>query len=188
MSDIEHIKTARLLIRPFAESDGDDFFEMMNSPEVCRYIPDEVPTRAQSDEKLTKLIADSPDMGLNDKGRLNLAVELVSQNKMIGWVGLGPLPFRLEETEIYYTFARDYWGKGYAGEAAGAFLGYGFEVLGLEKIVAIVIPENTASVRVIEKLGMQSGGTITGLAEEFVFFEGVLYFSLSRSFWDKAYR
>ncbi len=96
MNIINYIKTPRLLIRPFAESDGDEFFEMMKSPEVCRYIPGEVPTRAQSDEKLAKLMASSPDMALNEAGRLNLAVELASESKMIGWVGMGPLPFRPE--------------------------------------------------------------------------------------------
>ena len=60
------------------------------------------------------------------------------------------------------------------------FLEYCFERLGLDEIVAIVIPENAASVRVIQNLGMRAGGIITGLAPEFAFFEGVLYFSMKQ--------
>ena len=65
-------------------------------------------------------------------------------------------------------------------EAAGAFLNYSFETIGLERIVAIVFPGNKASIRVIEKIGLPFVEIVSGLAPELSFFEDVNYFELSR--------
>ena len=76
-----------------------------------------------------------------------------SSKRFIGWCGL----WRLKEngeTEVGYALVKECWGRGFASEAAGAFLKYGFEHLDLEKIVAVANPENTGSRRVMEKLGM----------------------------------
>jgi ribosomal-protein-alanine N-acetyltransferase len=70
----------------------------------------------------------------------------------MGWCGLQYLP-ETGETEIGYLLGKPFWGKGFATEAAGEALKFGFEKLSLEIIIAIVHPENTASNRVIQKLG-----------------------------------
>lgn len=75
-------------------------------------------------------------------------------NEMIGWSGIQPLEDS-GEIEVGYGFDRPHWGKGYATEAANAFLRYGFETAGLRRIVAVASPENTASRHVMEKLGMR---------------------------------
>lgn len=59
-----------------------------------------------------------------------------------------------------YGIAREHWGHGFASEAAGAVTGYAFGVLGVEKVVARVDPRNIASVRILEKLGMQREGLL----------------------------
>ena len=62
--------------------------------------------------------------------------------------------------ELAYGLRRDRWGRGYGSEAAQACVRHGFEVLGLERIVADVEPANAASIRVLEKCGfVRSGGT-----------------------------
>ena len=81
-----------------------------------------------------------------------LAVELKSENKFIGFTGLKYLE-DLNEVDLGYRFMKEYWGKGIATESAKASLELGFEVLGLNKIIAMVIPENKNSIRVLEKLG-----------------------------------
>jgi ribosomal-protein-alanine N-acetyltransferase len=81
------------------------------------------------------------------------AVEPRSNKQLIGWSGLLFLP-ETEEVEVGYLLDEAFWGKGLATEAARACLKYGFANLDLENIVAIVHPENTASQRVAEKLGM----------------------------------
>ena len=74
--------------------------------------------------------------------------------RFVGWCGLWRLK-ETGETEIGYAVAREFWGKGFATEAAAKFLDYAFEQLQPERIVAVAEPENTASRRVMEKLGMR---------------------------------
>ena len=64
------------------------------------------------------------------------------------------------EIEVGYHLARWAWGRGFATEGARALLRYGFETVGLDRIVAVVHPDNGASLRVIERLGMNPRGTI----------------------------
>ena len=85
------------------------------------------------------------------------AVELTTTGEFIGWCGLQFLP-KTEETEVGYLLGKPCWGQGLATEGAQASLLYGFEDIGLKTVVAIVHPENIASQRVIEKLGMSFTG------------------------------
>jgi ribosomal-protein-alanine N-acetyltransferase len=85
------------------------------------------------------------------------AVEPRPERRFIGWCGLQYLP-ETDEVEVAYLLARAFWGKGLATEGAMASLQYGFEQHQLDTIVAIVHPENIASRRVIEKLGMSFTG------------------------------
>ncbi|MEC2715406.1 GNAT family N-acetyltransferase [Bacillus cereus] len=73
----------------------------------------------------------------------------------MGYCGLGPLDFEITSTEMYYALSYDKWGKGYATEATYALLQYAFLKIGIERVVAVVFPENKASVRVLKKLGFQ---------------------------------
>ena len=72
----------------------------------------------------------------------------------VGFCGLKYLD-NTSEIEVGYRLAKKFWGKGFATEAARASLHYGFETLGLDRIVAVVQPENAASCRVIEKIGLR---------------------------------
>ena len=78
---------------------------------------------------------------------------------LIGFCGLQPLP-GTPDIEIGWWLARAWWGRGLATEAARAALGDGFERVGLSRIVAIAQPANTASIRIMLKLGMRHEGTI----------------------------
>ena len=69
---------------------------------------------------------------------------------------------KFQEWELSYGFRRDRWGRGYATEAGEACVRYGFEVLGVEKIVADVDPQNVASAHVLEKLGFRHTGELGG--------------------------
>ena len=80
-----------------------------------------------------------------------MAVELKSERKFIGFTGLKFLE-DMNEVDLGYRFMKEYWGRGIATESALASIKLGIEQLGLEKIIAMVLPENIASVRVLEKL------------------------------------
>ncbi|MCA9907457.1 MAG: GNAT family N-acetyltransferase, partial [Anaerolineae bacterium] len=74
----------------------------------------------------------------------------------VGDVGLDHLD---DQVAIGYTLGSAFWGKGYATEAARAVLTYSFDVLKLDTIIAVAEPENAASLRVLERLGMSYAGT-----------------------------
>ena len=77
----------------------------------------------------------------------------------LGWCGLRYFP-ETKEVDLGYRFHRRFWGQGFATEAATAALKYGFENLGLQRIIAKAMPENTASLKVMQKLGMTFRGLI----------------------------
>lgn len=85
------------------------------------------------------------------------AVEVSSSGSFAGFVGLNPVTFAahfVPAVEVGWRLARQYWGVGYATEAAGAAVTYGFEVMGLQEIVSFTSTGNRRSRRVMEKLGM----------------------------------
>ena len=72
----------------------------------------------------------------------------------VGWAGLAYLP-EFDEIDLGYRFLPEYWGKGIATEASHAILAYGFEELKLSRIIAIALKEHSASIKVMEKVGME---------------------------------
>ena len=83
-----------------------------------------------------------------------LAVELKGENKFIGFTGLKYLE-DMDEVDLGYRFMKEYWGKGIATEAAKACVSLGFDSLGLKRMIAMVLSENTGSIRVLEKLNFR---------------------------------
>ena len=84
-------------------------------------------------------------------------VEVRGETAFIGVVGLARISYEAHFTpgvEVAWRLARAYWGRGYASEAARAALNHGFGELALEQIVAVTVPANRRSRRVIERLGM----------------------------------
>ena len=79
------------------------------------------------------------------------------ENKVIGFSGFKYIP-ELDEVDLGFRFHPEYWGHGLATESALACIEFGFERLNLKRIVALVLPENTASIRVLEKAGMHDVG------------------------------
>jgi RimJ/RimL family protein N-acetyltransferase len=95
------------------------------------------------------------------------AVELRSSGQLIGAAGLSPLA-ESTEIEVGYRFLEEHRGKGYATEAARASIAFGFEELNLDHIVAVALPTNSASRRVMEKCGMSFVGLTTHHGEPHV--------------------
>jgi len=146
---IPTIATSRLILRPFTEEDVDPLHRILSARDILRYFPNpNPPTR----DKVEKLIS-AQLKHWEEHGYGWWAVEPRWKKQLIGWSGLQFLP-ETEEVEVGYLLDQAFWGKGLATEAAQACLQYGFENFDVESIVAIVHPDNTASQRVIEKLGM----------------------------------
>jgi [ribosomal protein S5]-alanine N-acetyltransferase len=100
-------------------------------------------------------------------GFASWAVELRATGKVIGAAGLGHLADS-DEIEVSYRLLKEHWGKGYATEAAGVAIAHGFDELGFDRIVAVTLPTNTASRRVLEKCGMSFVGITTHHGEPHV--------------------
>jgi RimJ/RimL family protein N-acetyltransferase len=147
------LETLRLILRPFVSGDLDSLAEMLADPDVTRYLPGGVPrTREQSERTLDFIIGHWKQHGFGW-----WAVALKTTGELIGWCGL-KLVETTGETEVLYMFAKLVWGQGYAAEAALASLRYAFEELKLNRVIAVAVPENLASRRVMEKIGMQYQG------------------------------
>lgn len=143
------ITTNRLNLRPFEMSDVDTLHRILSDGDILQYFPD---PKAPSRTRVKSIIEKQLDhWGKHGFGWW--AVEPLNWHEMIGWCGLRYLD-ETDEVEVAYLLGRHYWRQGLATEAARASLNFGFEELKLEKIIAIVHPENLASRRVLEKLGM----------------------------------
>lgn len=128
--------------------DAPDLYEMDADPVVQRYTGDSIPASVQ---ETGERIRNYKDYVLYGYGRWTTILK--ETGKVIGWCGLKYLT-DINETDLGYRWKKKHWGKGYATEAGRACLQYGFENLGVEQIIAQVLKDNKASIRVLEKIGM----------------------------------
>lgn len=146
------LTTARLLLRPFAEGDSEDFASLNADPRVRQFFPS-VLDHAESDASAARYVEHWARYGF---GRWT--VEVPGVTHFAGVVGLSNMPFETHfspAVEIGWRMVYDFWGFGYAIEAARASCQFGFDALGLAEIVAFTVPTNTPSRRVMERLGMR---------------------------------
>ena len=149
--DTMPLKTNRLLLRQWKQSDLEPFSELNSDPEVMEFFPKTL-SRTESDKLARKI-----KKFITENGWGLWAVELISTHEFIGFVGLNspkpefpPAPC----VEIGWRLARKYWGSGYATEAGQECLKFAFEKLKLEKIVSFTTLKNLNSQAVMERLGM----------------------------------
>ena len=146
------LRTPRLLLRSWRDTDLPPFAAMNADPEVRRWFPS-VLTRRESDDQAARFRQHEDEHGFTF-----WAVELPGETPFIGFVGLEVVRFQAPFTpavEIGWRLARAYWGRGLATEAAEAALAHAFGPLGLREVVAFTLPGNAASRRVMEKTGMR---------------------------------
>ena len=144
------LRTERLLLRSWRESDLDPWAALNSDPEVRRYMAG-MPSRERTDAGAARFQAD-----LDARGWGFWAVEVRATGEFIGFTGLDPVeegqPFT--GVEAGWRLARPAWGHGYATEAARAVLAFGFAELDLPEILAVTVPANRRSRAVMERLGM----------------------------------
>jgi len=147
---IPTIETPRLTLRPFTLDDTKALYQILSVLDVLKYFPSSDPPDR---ERVQKLIQRQIDHW-QEHGYGWWAVEPHADQQLIGWSGLQYLP-DTDEIEIGFLLSKPYWGKGLATESAEEGLDFGFSTLGLQTIVGIVHPENIASQRVLEKIGLE---------------------------------
>lgn len=147
------IETERLLFSQFTAEDAPLLYKLNLDPDVIRYTLDPIKDINHAKEILEQVIL--PQYALYNYGRW--AVHLKPGHEFIGWCGLKYVAER-NEIDLGYRFIKSFWGKGYATEAAGACIKYGFEKLKLRSIIGRAMPDNAGSLKVLEKCGMSYVG------------------------------
>jgi RimJ/RimL family protein N-acetyltransferase len=146
------LQTSRLLLRPWRDEDIAAFAEMSADPAVMEYL---LPL---SDRGLSvEAWVAQKRTHWRERRFGQWVVEIPAEASFIGVVGLDTVSYTAHFTpavEVAWRLTRPYWGQGYATEAAKAALDYGFEELGWSEIVAVTVPANQRSRRVMERLGM----------------------------------
>ncbi len=145
------IETKRLILREFNMMDAEAMFAFGSNLEVSKYTG-EAPLKSL--EEANHIIANVSMRDYVKYGFGRWAVIYKPDDILIGFAGLKFLP-EFNETDIGYRFLPEYWGKGIATECSLEIIKYGFNNLGLNKIIGIASPENIGSWKVLEKIGLK---------------------------------
>ncbi|MDQ5891121.1 MAG: hypothetical protein QG604_995 [Candidatus Dependentiae bacterium] len=146
------LETERLILRTWEKSDIEPYLAFNNDPKVLELLLGPL-TREQVETFFEKSNA-----GFLKDGYMLFAVEEKTSGELIGYVGLCNVPWDAHFTpavEIGWRLGSQYWGKGYATDAAREVLRYAFEELQLDEVVSFTSPLNVRSIRVMEKIGLK---------------------------------
>jgi len=151
-----YLETNRLVLRSFQDDDLETFIAYRSDPLVARYQSWNAPYPRQTALAFGAEMRDKQPGIQGDW--YQIAIQLKPGGPMIGDCAFHILDEDAQQAEIAFTLARQYWGQGYAYEAASRLLDYLFSDLNLHRVRGICDAENTASARVLERLGMRREG------------------------------
>ncbi|SMC75086.1 GNAT family N-acetyltransferase [Moheibacter sediminis] len=140
------LQTPRLILREFHIDDAEYFFKLNSNPKVIQFTGDEA---FKNIEEAKNFLSNYKNYEQNGYGRWSVIDK--KTNHFLGWCGLN---FNGNETDIGFRFFEEHWNKGYATESAKACLDFGFKILDLNEIVGRAMKENSASHKVLEKIGL----------------------------------
>jgi ribosomal-protein-alanine N-acetyltransferase len=145
------LRTERLVLRHWRPEDRVPFAALNDDAEVMAHFPSRL-TRAQSDATAERIAT-----FLEERGWGLWAVEVTATGEFVGFTGLSiprfDAPF-MPAVEIGWRLARGAWGQGIASEAARVAMHHGFDTVGLDEVVAMIVPANLRSQSVATRLGM----------------------------------
>ncbi|MCB8986201.1 MAG: GNAT family N-acetyltransferase [Ardenticatenaceae bacterium] len=175
------LETERLVLRAVRPSDLPAMFAIFSDETVTRYYGLETFTAV--DEAAQRIAAIRQNY---QRGRsIRWALTRPDDDTLIGSVGLMNLRPKFYNAAVGYELAPAFWRQGMMTEALTAVIDFGFIVMALNRIEAYVMPENTPSVRLLEKLGFVSEGLMREYGYWRQAFHDLLLFSLLRKDWDK---
>lgn len=150
------LETDRLLLRLVEDSDVEQLYEVLSDAEVAKFDYFHPLT---SIEQALKFIARFKNE-LEENEEITWGIILKETNQLIGTCNMGSFDDGARRAEIGYDIAQSKWGKGYATEALGAVIEYGFKTMNLNRIEATITPGNDASVKVLTKLNFVHEGIV----------------------------
>jgi RimJ/RimL family protein N-acetyltransferase len=149
------IATERLLLRPWRLDELDCFHALRSNSDVVRYLYEDPLTREQAAEKLAERRSD-----FTPGEWVNIAVERAADGVVLGDAALRWTSEEHRQAEIGYTFDPAHHGNGYATEAAAKIVELAFELLGVHRVIGRIDARNSASARLLERLGMRREGLL----------------------------
>jgi RimJ/RimL family protein N-acetyltransferase len=152
MSCLATLTSSRIRLRRWEDDDREAFGAMNSDPRVMEFFKNSL-NRIESDAMVDRI-----QMHFSEHGFGLWAIEVTGVASFIGFAGLGWARFSAHFTpsvEIGWRLAFEYWGHGYATEAARIALGHGFDTLALSEIVSFTSANNHRSIAVMERLGMR---------------------------------
>ena len=148
---IEVLSTPRLLLRHLSADDAAFMLALLNEEPFLRNIGDR---GIRTLEDAAAYVLSGPVASYEKFGFGLYAVELKQSGETLGICGLLKRE-TLEDVDVGFAFLRKFWGRGYASESAEAVMNYGWNTVGLNRIVAITAPKNHDSIKLLEKLGLR---------------------------------
>lgn len=148
------LETDRLRLRGIGPEDAADIFHLLSSPQVMRHLGR--PPMTSMEQAVQRVQAYQTTY--NEQAGIPWAMTLAGDKPVIGTFVFWNMNPAHHRAEIGYLVAPEWWGQGYATEAARAVLAFGFTTMGLHSVEAQTAPENAASRRVLEKLGFVQEG------------------------------
>ena len=143
------LETERLVLRNIRHSDKQEMFEIRSNETTMQYIPRPLAKTPEDALAIIDMI-----MGFTERNeRINWTITEKGVDKLIGVIGYVKINPDARRAEVGYVMHHNYHGKGYGSEALKAVLDYGFNVMNLHSVEAIIRPDNTASKAMVQKLG-----------------------------------
>lgn len=141
--------TPRLVLRRMEAASAPGLFALRRDPEVMRYVEREPP---ETIAEIEELISQN-EQGLQNQACIAWSLWTRESPRFCGTIGYWRMQPEHDRAEVGYMLARDWWGKGLASEALQAALEYGFQSMGMHSVSADVNPDNSASIRLLERHG-----------------------------------
>ena len=159
------LETARLTLQPVSPEDGSELLDLFRDADVRRYLLDD---RVVDAAWVAEEVENSKARFEGGSGGL-FAIREKERSPVIGFTGYRPF-FDPPELQLLYGLLPPFWGRGYATEAAARAIRFGFVEMGLDVVIAATDGPNTASVAVMERLGMSLDKVTQGEDGETVFY------------------
>ncbi len=178
--DLPTLETDRLMLRKISMDDAADMFEYASDPEIARYVTWDAQKSIEDSKAFISWVLEQYANGQVAPW----GVVLKENGKLIGTCDFVYWNTNHARAEVGYAMSRQYWGQGLTPEAVRAILAFGFDKMRLNRIEARCNVPNTASARVMEKVGMQFEGILRQQMFTKGNYDDLKMYSILRSEWD----
>jgi RimJ/RimL family protein N-acetyltransferase len=174
------LRTARLVLGSFSFSDAAELQRLAGAREIADTTL-AIPHPYRMDDALAWI--EQQNSTASDDSTANFAIRLGASARLIGCIGLREIDRQHQQAELGFWIGVEWWGQGYAREAARAVLQYGFETLQLNRVCAHHMARNPASGRVLQTVGMQREGVLRQGVRKWGVYEDVVLYAVLRAEW-----